>query len=97
MRRGGMKMQLAELAAEGEMLLRGNVLVAEEDDEIFGQRAVDLVHLPVGACVALDELPDVHARDFRADDGRELFDRDGLVRRAILGRVAIARTLLAGE
>ena len=39
-----MDVQFAEQAAEGEMLLRRDVLVAEEDDEIFGERAVDFVH-----------------------------------------------------
>src|SRR3954454_2321013 len=97
MRRGGMEMQLTELAAEGEMLLWRDVLVAEEDDEVFGKRAVALVHLPVGARIVGDELADVDARDFRADDRGQLFDRDGLVRRAVVRRVAIARALLAGE
>lgn len=90
-------MQLAELAAEGEVLLRRDVLVAEEDDEVLGERAVDLVHLPVGAGIAIDELADIDARDFRADDGRELFDGDGLVGRTVFSGVAIARALLAGE
>ena len=44
----GMNVQLAEFPAEGEMLLRRDVLVAEEDHEIFGERAMDLVHGPVG-------------------------------------------------
>jgi len=35
-----MDVQLTELAAEGEMLLRRDVLVTEEDDAIFGQRAM---------------------------------------------------------
>ena len=51
MGRGGMDVQFAELAPEGEMLLRRDVLVAKEDHEIFGQRAVDLVHGAVGAIV----------------------------------------------
>ena len=38
-----MDVQFAEQPAEGEMLLRRDVLVAEEDDEVLGQRAVDLV------------------------------------------------------
>src|SRR5690349_15494280 len=97
MRRGGMEMQLAELAAEGQMLLRRDALVAEEDHEIFGERAMDLIHLLVGATIAIDEPAEIDAGDFRADDGGELFDRNGLVRRAVLGRVAIARALLAGE
>ncbi|MHC2381790.1 hypothetical protein ACVIHA_006188 [Bradyrhizobium liaoningense] len=96
-RRGRMDMQFAELAAEGEMLLRRDVLIAEEDHEVFGKRAMDLVHLPVGAGVALDERADIDARDFRADDRGELFDRNGFVRRTIVRHVAIARTLLAGE
>ena len=53
-------MQVAELAAEGEMLLRADVLVAEEDHEVFGERAMDLVHLAVGG-VAVDQLADVDA------------------------------------
>ena len=69
MRRGGMEMQLTELAAEDEMLLRRDVLVAEEDDEVFGERAMDLVHLAVGAGIVRDQLADVDAGDFRADDG----------------------------
>ena len=40
-----MDVQLAEQPAEGEMLLRRDVLVAEEDDEVFGQRPVDFVEL----------------------------------------------------
>ena len=46
---GGMDVQFAEFSAEGEMLFRGDVLVAEKDHEMFGQRAVDLVDLAVGA------------------------------------------------
>ena len=92
-----MDVQVAELAAERQMLLWRDVLVAEEDNEIFGKRAMDLVHLPDRAGIALDQLADVDACDFRADDRRELLDRDGLVRSAVLSRVAITRTLLAGE
>ena len=51
-----MDVQLAELAAEGEMLLRRDVLVAEEDHEVFGERTMDFVHLAVGARVIRDEL-----------------------------------------
>ena len=73
-------MQFAELAAEGEMLVRADVLVAEEDHEIFGERAMDFVHLAIGARVVRDELADVDAGDFRADDRGEFLDADGLVR-----------------
>ncbi len=97
MRRGGMDVQIAEFAAEGEMLVGADVLVAEEDHEIFGERAVDLVHLPVGARIAGDEFADIDAGDFRADDRRELFDRDGLVGFGFAGDVPVARALLAGQ
>ena len=74
-----------------------DVLVAEKDHEIFGERAMDLVHLAVGARIVRDQPADVDARYLRADDRRELFDRDGLIGLFFAGRVAIARTLLAGE
>src|SRR2546430_7375953 len=90
--RGGMDMQLAELAAEGEMLVWGDVLIPEEDHEIFGQRAVDLVHGPVG-----ERTSEIDARYFRADDRGQLFDPDGLVLPGFLGDVPIAGSLLAGE
>ena len=61
-RRRGVQVQLAELPAEIEVLLLGHVLVAEEDDQVLGQRAVDLVHLPVG-----DRAAERHAADLGAD------------------------------
>ena len=97
MRRGGMDVQVAELAAEGEMLLRRDVLVAEEDDEVFGQRAMDLVHLAVGARIVGDEFCDIDAGNLRADDRGQLFDADGLVGFGFVGDVAVARTVLAGQ
>ena len=90
-------MQFAELAAEGEMLLRGDLLVAKEDHEVFGERAMDFVHLAIGARIVRDELADVDAGNFRADDRREFLDADGLVRLGFAGEVAIARSLLAGQ
>src|SRR5260221_12021744 len=39
----------------------------------------------------------IDAGDLRADDRRQLVDRDGLVRRAILGGVPIARPLVAAQ
>ena len=42
-----MDVQLAEPPAEDEMLLRRDVLVAEEDDQVLGQRAVDFVERAV--------------------------------------------------
>ena len=61
MGRGGMDVQFAELAAEGEMLLRRDVLVAEEDHEVFGERAMDLVHLAIGPRIFRDQSADVDA------------------------------------
>src|SRR5712671_3610374 len=79
-RRGGVDVQIAELAAKIEMLLRRQVLVAEEDDEILGQRAVDLVHLAVAG------LAQVDAADLAANDRRQLVERDRFIRR-VVGRV----------
>ncbi len=73
------------------------MLVAKEDHEIFGERAMDLVHLAIGAGVIRDELADVDAGDFRADDRGEFFDADGLVGLGVADGVAITRTLLAGQ
>ena len=90
-----MNMQLAELAAEGEMLLGADVLVAKEDHEIFGERAVDFVHLAVGTRFVRDKLADIDAGNLRADHGRQLFHRDGLVGLGLVGEMPIARSLLA--
>jgi hypothetical protein len=92
MGRCGMDVQLAELTPEGEMLVRRDALVAKEDHEIFGERAMDLVHGAVG-----QRAREIDARYFRADDRGELFDANGLVRLFLTRGVAIARTLLAGE
>ena len=61
MGRAGMDVQIAELAAEGEMLLRRDVLVAEEDHEVFGQRAMDLVHGAVGQARRPRSTPEISA------------------------------------
>ena len=43
-------------------MLRGrDALVAEEDDEVLGERAMDLVHLAVGARAVGNELADIDA------------------------------------
>jgi hypothetical protein len=92
-----MHMQFAELAAEGEMLVGADVLVAKEDHEIFGERAVDLVHLAVGARIVGNELADIDAGNLRADDRGELFNADGLVGVRFAGDMPITRALLAGQ
>ena len=91
-----MDVQLAELAAEGEMLLRRDRLVAEEDHEIFRERAMDLVHLAVRALVR-DQLAEIDAGNLRADDRGQLLDTDRLVGLLLAGGVAIARARFAGE
>jgi hypothetical protein len=88
-RRRWMDVQLAELAAESQMLVRADVLIAEEDHEVFGERPVDFVHLSVGARVIRDELCDVDAGNFRADDRGEFLDADGLVGFGFAGDVPI--------
>src|SRR5262249_62163968 len=92
-----MDMQLAEVASEREMLLWRDRLVAKEDHEVFGERAMDLVHLPVRAGFIRDELADVDAADLRADDRGQLLDRDRLVRVLLARAVAVARTLFSGQ
>src|SRR3954453_3661252 len=94
---GWMDVQFAELAPEGEMLLRRDVLVAKEDHQVFGQRPMDLVHLAVWARIVRDELAEIDAGNLRADDRGELLDLKRLVRLLLARGMAIARTLLAGE
>src|SRR6476469_1440617 len=97
MRGGRMDVQIAELAPEGEMLGRGEVLIPEEDHEIFGERAMDFVHLAVRTRFVRDQLADIDARYFSADDRGELLDGDGLIGFAGVCDVPIARSLLAGK
>src|SRR4029078_11286598 len=87
-----MNMQIAEPAAEGEMLLRGDVLVAEEDHEGFGERAMDLGHGP-----GRQRTGEIDTGNLRADDRRELFDADGLIGFGFTGGVPITGPLLAGQ
>ena len=82
----GMDVQVAELPAEGEMLLGGEMLVAEEDHEIFRQRPMDLV----GGLVA-ERLRQIDAADLGADDRRQLVERDRLVGGAVGLRVLVTR------
>jgi hypothetical protein len=85
MRRRGMDVQLAEQPAERHVLVGRDVLVAEEDDAVLGQRPMQLVLLAVA-----ERRAEVDAGDLRADDRRQLVDGDGLVRRALFGGRAIA-------
>ena len=56
-RRRGMDVQVAEQAAERHVLLGRDLLVAEEDDAVLRQRAVDLVLLAVGQAAARSMPP----------------------------------------
>ena len=81
-RRRRVEVQLAELAAEIEVLLLRQVLVAEEDHQVLGERAVDLVHLrlPIGCDRSTPPIS-------RADDRRQLVDRDRLIGRPLIGEM----------
>ena len=88
----GWMCRFAEMAAERQMLLRRHVLIAEEDHAVLRQGAVDFVHLPVGSgCGEID------AADFRADDRRQLVDRDGFVGRGLVGDMTIPWTVVAAQ
>ena len=82
-----MGVQVAEQPAERQVLVLRDVLVAEEDHQVLGQRAVDLVLLAIG-----ERLAEVDAGDLGADDRRQLVDGEGLVGRALFGDVPIAGT-----
>ena len=56
------------------------MLVAEEDHQILGVRAVDLVHLPVA-----ERARQIDPSDLAADDRGQLIDADRLVRRRFIG------------
>ncbi len=81
-----MDVQVAEQAAERHVLLGREHLVPEENDEVLGQRAMDLVLLAVR-----ERLAEIDAAQFRADDRRQLVDGDRLVRRAFIRFVADTR------
>jgi len=58
---------------------------------------MDLVDLAIGALLVGNEFADIDARNLRADDRRELFDGNRLVRLALASCVPVAWTLLAGQ
>ena len=69
-----MEVQFAEAAAEIEVLVLADVLVAEEDHQVLRQRAVDLLEGLVA-----QRLREIDAADLRADDRRQLVDGDRVV------------------
>ena len=64
-----MRLEVAEAAGEREVLLGGDVLVAEEDDLVLEQRAMDLVERLV-----VERLGQVDASDLGADRRAERLD-----------------------
>src|SRR5262245_12144282 len=92
MRSGRMDMEIAEPPAECQMLLRRESLIPEEDDEVLCQRTMELVELAIG-----ERLAQVDVADLGADDGRQLFDRDGFVGCALGHLMADARAGLGIE
>src|SRR5262249_28152179 len=90
--RGWMNVQFAEQPAEGQMLLRRDVLVAEEDDDVLGQRPVDLIHRPVR-----QRLGEIGAVGLGAHDRGEVVNAKRLIRRRRGGVVPDGRAVLAAE
>src|ERR1700739_4156217 len=90
--RGRVDVQLAELATEVEMLLFRDILVAEEDHQVLCQRAVDFLERLVAQW-----LRQGNAADLRANDRRQLIDRDRVVWRRVVGVVFVARSVVATQ
>ena len=67
------------------VLLRREVLVAEEHDAVFAERAADLAERLVA-----DRLPEIDAADLRTDIGRRRHDLDVLIVHAILPAASAA-------
>ena len=84
-----MDVQLAKISPEGEVLFRRQVLIAEENDRIFRQCAMDFVHLPVR-----QRFAQIGARDFGANDRREFVHGNGFVRRRFVRGMTIPRSVI---
>jgi hypothetical protein len=91
-RRRGMEVQFSEAAAEIEVLVLADVLVAEEDHQVLRQRAVDLLERLVA-----QRLREIDTGDLRADDRRQLVDGDRLVSDRLIGAVLVARSVVASQ
>src|SRR5579872_355851 len=89
---GGMDMQLAESAAEFEMLVLADVLVAEEDHRVFGECAVNFLE-----SLVTERLRQIDAPYLRADDRGELIDSDGVVGRRFIGGMLVARAAVTTQ
>jgi hypothetical protein len=83
---GRVDVQFAEQAAKAEVLIFRQMLVAEEDDEVLGERAVELVE------GAVAERPrQVDSANLGANDRGQLVDRDRVIRRRCFGDVFVSR------
>src|SRR5262245_15294025 len=74
------------------MMLRRDVLVAKEDDDIFRKRPVNFVDRAVG-----QRLGEVDALDLSPDDRGQLVDADRLVRLRRAGVVPNTRAVLSAQ
>ncbi len=75
---------------ESEVLVLGQMLVAEKDHQILGQRAMDLVESPIA-----ERFRQIDAADLAADDRGQLVDRDRVVRPCLVGDIFDAGTVAA--
>ncbi len=66
-----MHVQRAEVTSKGNLVGELEWLVAKEDDLVFGQRDVQLLHV-----ARAQRLAEIDPTDFRADVRRHLVDRD---------------------
>jgi hypothetical protein len=85
-----MDVEIAKETAEGQVLVLAQVLVAEEDHRVFGERTMDFVDRAVA-----ERLRQVDAADFTADDRRQLVDGDRVVRPGIFTDILDAGTIAA--
>ena len=75
-----MDLQHAESTAEGDLLLRGDALVAKHHDVMIQVRAMN-----AGKVLIVDGSRQVEADDFGADGAAERADVEGLRRNALRG------------
>src|SRR5262249_39132421 len=78
-----------EQPAESEVLVLGQMLVAEENHQILGKRAMDLVEGAVA-----ERLREIDPADLTADDRRQLVDRYRVVRRRHVGDMLVTRPVV---
>jgi hypothetical protein len=87
-----MEVEIAKEATKGQVLVLGQVLVAEEDHRVFGERAVDFVERAVA-----ERLRQVYTTDLAADDRCQLVDGYCVVRPGIFADILDARTVASAQ